>query len=214
MFVLMWLLSKKAEAASVYQEVTELQSPRTQTQQLTECAIAAGIVAMLQGEMLEIEGIGLTYRYANQHGQIVMTGPNDESIRVIPKTEQCKTRAVVATILECFITLCIDTGSHQVVSKSLAKTMVTLVVNRIEHETSTAKLPRPNKWKILGWENNMIYQWMKYSAKQVSDQACITCYNPKRKPIIKPLPGFGDGKCDRADTCLAECTLNLAAGAR
>lgn len=87
--------------------------------------------------------------------------------------------------------------------------------NRKEHGAVKTKSFRPDEWKVLGWENNMFYQWMKYSARQVSDQACITCFNSKRKTvIIKPLPGFGDGRCDRSYTCLTECALKMATGAR
>lgn len=60
----------------------------------------------------------------------------------------------------------------------------------------------------------MFHQWMKYSARQVGFQACITCYNARHKPKVMPFPELIGRKCDRAITCLAECTLQLASGYR
>lgn len=64
-YAIIWLSSKKAEAASVYGEVEELQGPLTQIQQPFKCAIAAGKVAVQQGELAEIQGVGTTYIYAS-----------------------------------------------------------------------------------------------------------------------------------------------------
>lgn len=141
----------------------------------------------------------------------MITGPYNVSIGVTPKVELCKTEGRAVIILECFVTRCIDTGSNQVVSKSEAGSMVMIAVNRTEPGAPEIKPPRPSKWKTLGWENNMFYQWMKYSAKQMSDQACMTCYNSRRKPIIKPFPGFGDGRCDQAST---SCGMYTEIGCR
>lgn len=64
--------------------------------------------------------------------------------------------------------------------------------------------------KTLGWENNLFYQWVKYFTRQVSKQACITCYNPKRLPEIKPVPGIRKNTCKDKTTCFAYCATVMA----
>lgn len=58
-----------------------------------------------------------------------------------------------------------------------------------QHKTRILQdvVKQAKEFKILGWENNLYYQWMRFSSRQVSDKACITCHNPKRVPKIMPI---------------------------
>ncbi|KAG5830266.1 hypothetical protein ANANG_G00308390 [Anguilla anguilla] len=59
-------------------------------------------------------------------------------------------------------------------------------------------------------QSNMFYQWMEYSAREVTEETCITCYNrgTKRIPHVKPLP-FTQRECKGTETqiCHLECLL-------
>ncbi|KAG7463383.1 hypothetical protein MATL_G00175980 [Megalops atlanticus] len=62
------------------------------------------------------------------------------------------------------------------------------------------------------WQTNMFYQWMNYSARQVTQDTCISCYNTnsRRSPEVRPLP-FKPKDCTQDKVCGLYCILIVMA---
>lgn len=66
------------------------------------------------------------------------------------------------------------------------------------------------KLKTSRWDSNLFYQWMEFSARQVTKDECIACYNTKRPPLIRPIPGSELNSCQSMWKCFAFCMLRMA----
>lgn len=62
----------------------------------------------------------------------------------------------------------------------------------------------------VGKKNNMFYQWLEYSARQVGNKTCTACHRKGGIPAVRPLPGVDS--CDNRETCFVECVMRMMVG--
>lgn len=127
-----------------------------------------------------------------------------------PRNE-CHGEGTVTLRVRCMHTTCHNVQTGQQMTTEEARGKMQLRDDK-RHKRDLEKL------KTATWDTNMFMQWMKYSAQAVyvamrlTKQNCITCYNARRIPQLKVLPGSRIGECSDPFKCFSKCTLYMASG--
>lgn len=177
---------------------------------MEECALATGLVAALEGKIWKEEVIALTYIRSAQYNQTLTLGPGDVKIDTYAVHQQCLAEGIVQIRVQCYYNQCMNIRSKRIMNAEEAIKLTRVYVNDRKVRSLQETVHQSDEEEVLGWESNLFYQLVKYSARQVSQRACITCYNSKRLPEIKPIPGIKEETCSNKSTCFAYCATVMA----
>ena len=175
--------------------------------QRARCALAVGVMAANHGKLALAEEVNLTYY--KPPGQEVITTTSSDNITFygFPLSTKCKEEGVARVTVKCIKTQCIDVNAKRIMNTQKAKGMIRL--SSINHRVRRSQGSFITL-KTLQLKSNMLFDWLRYSAKQVSQETCVACYNAKRLPQIRPIPGSEIGSCTDLHRCFAYCTMHMA----
>lgn len=182
--------------------------PMTKQERLRECALATTVVAATEGKILSNKVMAFTYVRSALYNQTLTLGPEKLRIDTYAVHPQCLEEGIIIIKVQCTLKQCTEVNSQHMMSVKEATQLIHGYKN-LRSNRNLRSTPS-NREKVLGWEDNLFLQWVKYSARQISQKACVTCYNSKRLPEVRPIPGIVRQTCSNATTCFAYCTTIMA----
>ena len=175
--------------------------------QMAKCALAVGVVAANLGHITLAEEVNLTYSNPPNRHVIITTGPSNVLIYSYSPNQRCRDKGMTKITIKCLKTQCIDVNTKQTMNTRRAWNMIKIysVTRRVKRSQDIVKSIRTGQLN-----SNLFYKWLKYSARQVSQETCVACYNAKKIPQVRPIPGSALGSCADLDQCFAYCTMYMA----
>lgn len=189
--------------------------------QLSSCALATAVLAASQGRLTLGQDISLVYVRLTKNNQALMTqiqitGPNKTRIYSQPTNGRCSNIGIVTIGIHCSINRCMNLQTGGFMTKGRAQQMVRITPDRHRKRRGVSEGHHGdfNRLMTTQWQSNMFYKWLNFSARQVSNKTCVACYNAKRLPRVRPLPGSQIGSCPDIDRCFARCAMYMAGGVK
>ncbi|KAL7383080.1 hypothetical protein ABVT39_004617 [Epinephelus coioides] len=177
--------------------------------QVGECIVALGTMAAKQGRIPYREIMHLTYYKSHAYDDILVEGPG--SIRLHGRSigPHCSAEGKVTARVMCDTRGCTNIDTGRSIPTKVARQWLQLDPVS-QRKPRHVLVQRVEVIRMTAWKSNMFYQWLEYSAKQVTNSSCIACHRKMGLPRVKPLPHIEE--CARTFFCFAQCTMWMAAG--
>ncbi|KAL7370932.1 hypothetical protein ABVT39_014703, partial [Epinephelus coioides] len=140
--------------------------------QMDHCLLVLGSMAVKQGQMPSGEIVQLTYYKSHAYDDVLVEGPGNIRLRGWSIEPQCRAERMVTARVWCDNESCANIDTRHIVPVELAQQWLKL---KSEPCRRTRNTPARDTELIrtTTWRSNMFYQWLEYSAKQVTNSSCI-----------------------------------------
>ncbi|XP_049444012.1 uncharacterized protein LOC125895877 isoform X1 [Epinephelus fuscoguttatus] len=177
--------------------------------QMSECLVALGTIAAKQGQIPHREMIQLSYYKSHAYDDILVEGPGNIRLHGQAISSHCTAEGRVTAGVVCDTRGCTDTDTGHSVYTKIAHQWLQLKPPS-QRKPRDVVVQRVELIRTTTWKYNLFYQWLEYSAKQVTNITCIACHRRKGLPGVRPLPNID--KCWEHKTCFTACVMWMAAG--
>ncbi|XP_078028246.1 uncharacterized protein LOC117262140 isoform X1 [Epinephelus lanceolatus] len=178
-------------------------------EQVGECAVALGTIAAKQGKIPYREIVSLTYYKSHAYVDILVEGSGGIGLHGRSIGPRCSAEGKVTARVMCDMRGGTDTDTGRSIPLKVAHQWLQL--DPVPQRKSRAvRARRVEVIRTTTWKSNKFYQWLEYSAKQVTNSLCIACHRNRGLPRVRPLPDIEE--CARTFFCFTQCTMWMAAG--